>query len=63
MDRTQLAAGHTPLTHRLEMLMCQRPKCDSRAARVMSDCRVYSGRSAGGHVPAIYYYNTHTHTH
>lgn len=42
----------------------RRPNRGGRHAPVVSVCcRVYSGRSAGGHVPAIYYYNTHTDTH
>lgn len=33
-----------------------------RRTHKLGPCRVYGGRSAGGHVPAIYYRNTHTRT-
>lgn len=66
-DTAQRNTGRVRLTRQLQMLTCQRQTSDNRATRLMSGCRVYSGRSAGGHVPTIYYYNTrtraHTHTH
>lgn len=45
------------------MQTCQRPKCDRRAPHVVPDGRGYSGRSAGGHVPDIYYEHTPTQQH